>query len=82
MNGSHGGDAVKLPRLLLTYPEAAEVLSIGKSTLYALVRRGEIPAVKFGNGKKTGRGNTRFKLTDLEAFVDRKSRKVKSRQLD
>lgn len=34
--------------LVLTVPEAAELLRIGRNTCYELVRRGEIPAVRLG----------------------------------
>jgi excisionase family DNA binding protein len=36
-------------RLLLSIPEAAELLSIGRSSLYGLIHRQEIPTVKIGN---------------------------------
>ena len=51
---------------LLTYEEAANYLAVGKSTLYAMVSRGDIPIVEFGG---TGKGCTRFLKDDLEAFV-------------
>ena len=54
---------------LLTYPDAAKVLSISKSTLYALVSRGEIRVVRFGNGPKT-KGCTRFRRADIEDFIE------------
>ena len=34
--------------LLLTVPEAARLLRIGRNLAYGLVARGEIPAVRFG----------------------------------
>jgi excisionase family DNA binding protein len=36
-------------RLLLSIPEAAEILSVGRSSLYGLIQRHEIPTVKIGN---------------------------------
>ena len=35
-------------RLLLRVPEAAEWLSVGRSTVYELVQRGELPTVHIG----------------------------------
>ncbi len=43
MSSSAGG------RLLLSIPEAAEILSVGRSSLYGLIQRHEIPTVKIGN---------------------------------
>ena len=40
--------------LLLKYDEAAELLNISTSTLYAMVRNGKIQVVQFGNGAKLG----------------------------
>lgn len=34
--------------LLLTVPEAAEILRIGRNTCYEFIRRGELPAVNLG----------------------------------
>ena len=79
MNGSQGIEQATLPKLLVTHSEAAEILRVGKSTLYAMVSRGEIPVVQFGNGRKTGRGCTRYRLSDLTSFIDQHSRKMKPR---
>ena len=62
------GDDLKQSQRLLNYREAAELLAVGKTTLYDLVGLGEIPVVQFGTGKK--RGCTRFRPEDLEAFVE------------
>jgi excisionase family DNA binding protein len=35
--------------LILTFKEAAQTLKLGKRTLYDLVRRGKVPAAKFGH---------------------------------
>ncbi len=50
--------------LLLTIADAAQRLSIGRSMLYTLIQRGELPSVKLG-------GARRVLLADLEAFVTR-----------
>lgn len=42
MRGDH------LQKLLLTPEEAAEVIGIGRSKMYELIRRGEIRSVKIG----------------------------------
>jgi putative molybdopterin biosynthesis protein len=34
--------------LLLTVPEAASLLRIGRNTCYELIRRGDLPAVRLG----------------------------------
>ena len=40
--------AVDSNALLLTVPEAASLLRIGRNTCYELIRRGELPAVRLG----------------------------------
>lgn len=49
------------PRLL-TYRQAAEILGVVDRTIYNLVRRGALPAVRFG-------GNVRIDPADLQAFI-------------
>ena len=49
---------------LLTYREAAHYLRVGRSTLYDLVGRGEIPAVRLSPRC------VRFRWQDLREFVD------------
>ena len=44
--------------------EVAEVLNISVSQVYALVRRGDLPAIKIG-----GRGQWRVEDTKLEAYI-------------
>jgi excisionase family DNA binding protein len=45
----HDGDSGPLPdSLLLTVPEAARVLTIGRSTLYALIAEREIETIHIG----------------------------------
>ena len=56
-----------LPRSrFLTLADVAEVLSTSSAQVYALVRRGELPAIKIG-----GRGQWRVEATQLEAYIDR-----------
>lgn len=53
------------PRFL-TLADVAETLSISASQAYALVRNGELPAIKVG-----GRGQWRVEVTELEAYIER-----------
>ena len=53
------------PRFL-QLSDVAEVLNISANQVYALVRRGDIPAVKIG-----GRGQWRVEATELEAYIQR-----------
>mgnify|MGYP003661390043 CR=1 FL=1 len=54
-------------KLLLTIKEACETMSIGKSTLYLMMGRGDITPVKFGPGKSAG---VRIRLKDIEDYID------------
>lgn len=48
----------------LALPEVAEVLNISVAQVYALVRRGDLPAIKIG-----GRGQWRVEGSALETFI-------------
>ena len=48
---------------LLTYEEAADYLAVGRTTVYDLVGKGELPAVKIGRC-------TRLRPEDLEEFIE------------
>ena len=50
----------------LTLTDVADILNISASQTYALVRTGELPAIKVG-----GRGQWRVERTMLEAYVER-----------
>ena len=50
-------------RRLLTYAEAGEYLTVGRTTMYDLVAKGELPTVKI-------RRSTRFKPEDLDDYID------------
>jgi len=50
----------------LQLADVAEVLNISSSQTYALVRSGELPAIKIG-----GRGQWRVERTALEAYITR-----------
>ena len=53
------------PRFL-QLSDVAEVLNISASQTYALVRSGELPAIKIG-----GRGQWRVEATALEDYIQR-----------
>ncbi len=50
----------------LQLADVADVLNISAAQVYALVRRGEIKAIKIG-----GRGQWRVETTELEAYIRR-----------
>ncbi|WP_374456195.1 helix-turn-helix domain-containing protein [Nocardioides sp.] len=50
----------------LTLADVAEVLNTSSAQVYALVRRGELPAIKIG-----GRGQWRVERSQLEEFIQR-----------
>jgi excisionase family DNA binding protein len=53
-------------RRFLQLTDVAEVLNISSSQTYALVRSGELPAIKIG-----GRGQWRVEQTALEDYIQR-----------
>ena len=54
------------PPRFLTLADVAEVLNTSSAQVYALVRRGELPAIKIG-----GRGQWRVESSQLEDFIQR-----------
>lgn len=50
----------------LLLSDVAEVLNISSSQAYALVRNGELPAIKIG-----GRGQWRVERAELEEYIQR-----------
>jgi excisionase family DNA binding protein len=62
----HPGSVVADPkgeRLLVTIPEAAVVLAIGRSTVYRLICTGQLTPIHIGR-------SVRLAVEELEAFVD------------
>ena len=53
------------PRFL-QLADVAEILNTSSAQVYALVRRGELPAIKIG-----GRGQWRVEVCELEAYIER-----------
>jgi excisionase family DNA binding protein len=62
-NGTGTGMPANTPRFL-PLAEVAQVLNTSVSQVYALVRRGELPAIKIG-----GRGQWRVESSKLEDFI-------------
>jgi excisionase family DNA binding protein len=54
------------PPRFLTLADVAEVLSTSSAQVYALVRRGDLPAIKIG-----GRGQWRVEASRLEEYIER-----------
>lgn len=50
----------------LTMTDVGEVLNVSTAQAYALIRRGDLPAIKIG-----GRGQWRVERTELEGFIKR-----------
>ena len=50
----------------LTLTDVAEVLNVSSAQVYALVRGGDLPAIKIG-----GRGQWRVERDQLEAYIHR-----------
>jgi len=53
-------------RRFLQLAEVAEVLNTSSAQVYALVRSGELPAIKIG-----GRGQWRVEASELEKYIER-----------
>ncbi len=51
-------------RRFLTLADVADILNISGAQAYALVRRGDLPAIKIG-----GRGQWRVESSQLEAYI-------------
>ena len=55
-----------MPPRFLQLADVAELLNISAAQTYALVRSGELPAIKVG-----GRGQWRVESSQLEAYIER-----------
>lgn len=60
------------PTRFYTLGEVAEILHISVKQVYALVRRGELPAIKIG-----GRGQWRVEHAELENYIGNAYRTTK-----
>jgi excisionase family DNA binding protein len=56
----------KTEKLLVTVPAAAEVLSVARSKVYAMVQAGELPAVRLGK-------SLRIPVRALTEYVQRRT---------
>ena len=56
-----------MPPRFLQLADVAEILNISAAQAYALLRSGELPAIKVG-----GRGQWRIEASELEAYIQRK----------
>ena len=54
-----------------TLADVAELLNTSSAQVYALVRRGDLPAIKIG-----GRGQWRVEATKLEDYIERMYRQT------
>jgi excisionase family DNA binding protein len=55
-----------VPPRFLQLADVAEMLNISSSQAYALVRSGDLPAIKIG-----GRGQWRVEVSELERYIER-----------
>jgi excisionase family DNA binding protein len=62
-----------VPPRFLQLADVAEILNTSTAQVYALVRRGELPAIKIG-----GRGQWRVETSELEAFIQRSYESTRS----
>ncbi len=62
MSHSHDPSGIDPAPLLLTVPEAARLLAVGRTSLYQLIWAGELAPVRIGR-------SVRFTLAELERFV-------------
>jgi len=56
----------RVPPRFLQLADVAEILNISAAQVYALVRSGDLPAIKIG-----GRGQWRVEAAELEAYIAR-----------
>ena len=61
------------PPRFLQLADVAEILNTSTAQVYALVRRGELPAIKIG-----GRGQWRVETSEPEAFIQRSYEQTRS----
>lgn len=55
-----------MSRRFIPLSEVSEILDISAAQAYALVRSGELPAIKVG-----GRGQWRVEVSELDAYIER-----------
>jgi len=62
-----------MEKLLLRVPEAAEVLGLGRATVYALLAAGTLPAVRVGKSLRLPAEQLRRWVEERAAQNERKS---------
>jgi len=67
IENKHRGTAAGVAPLLLTIPQAAVVLAVGRTTVYELIGAGDLEAVHIGR-------STRVPAAALEDYVERQRR--------
>lgn len=60
---------------LLLVNEVANILRVKKSTIYAMVRRGEIPYIQLVQGRR--KTTLRFSRDSIEDFLRKKMKRAK-----
>ena len=63
--------AMPTERLLLKPTEAAELIGLGRSKTYEMIRAGELPSVRLGN-------SVRVPLRELQVWVERLAARERS----
>ncbi len=66
-NGQQGSETPNAGRLLLTPGEAAQVLAVGRTTLYALMKEGHLRPVHIGRSCRLSRAELERYVRELEA---------------
>ncbi len=61
-----------MARRFIPLAEVSEILDISAAQAYALVRSGDLPAIKVG-----GRGQWRVETTELESYIERMYRQTR-----
>ncbi len=57
---------VRVARRFIPLTEVSEILDVSAAQAYALVRSGDLPAIKVG-----GRGQWRVETSELESYIER-----------
>ncbi len=63
---ARGWHTVGVARRFIPLTEVSEILDVSSAQAYALVRSGDLPAIKVG-----GRGQWRVETSELEAYIAR-----------
>lgn len=66
VHAAASGRLTPMPRKFVPLTEVSEVLGVSAAQAYALVRSGELPAIKVG-----GRGQWRVEVDELDAYIER-----------